>query len=63
MPYTAADAHGKTHIAKSPSAQRQWAHVANGGLARGLSEKEAIMEANGVIKKRMAKSKLHRVTA
>jgi len=63
VPFAPADAQAKTHKAQSPTAQRQWSHVVNGAMQRGLPEGEAIREANGVIKKRMAKSKLRRVTA
>lgn len=63
MPWTAADAAGHTKKARSPTAQRQWSHISNGELASGKSEGEAIRIANGVLKKRAAKTKLRRVTA
>lgn len=63
MPFAPADAQAKTHKAKSPTAQRQWSYIVNGAMKRGLPEGEAIREANGVIKKRMAHSKLRRVVA
>ena len=56
MPWSTSDVSGKTKKATSPKAKRQWTHVANDALARGESEKTAIMEANGVAKKRRKKS-------
>lgn len=52
MPWTPADAKRHTHKASSPTAQRQWAHVADSALERGASEKSAIMQANGVVRDR-----------
>ena len=52
MPWSTSDVSGKTKKATSPKAKRQWTDVANSALARGESEKTAIMEANGVAKKR-----------
>ena len=49
MPWTPQDAHRHTHKANSPTAQRQWAHVADSALSHGASEKSAIMQANGVV--------------
>lgn len=54
MPWTSGDAYRHTHKAKSPTAQRQWAHVADSALERGASEKSAIMQANGVVGHRHA---------
>lgn len=49
MPWTAADATGKTHKADTPKKKRQWEHVANGVLAKTGDEGRAIREANGVV--------------
>jgi len=57
IPWKSSDVSGKTRKAKSAVARRQWVRVANGGLKRGLSEGEAIREANGVAKKRAAKKR------
>jgi hypothetical protein len=51
MPWGASDAKRHDKRASTPKKQRQWSDVANSGLSRGLSEGEAIREANGVIKK------------
>ena len=51
MPWDASDAKDKTKNANTPKKQRQWAHVADSALMRGLSEGEAVREANGVVKK------------
>jgi len=40
----------KTKKANTPSLKRQWRHVANGELARGASEGEAIRKANAVVR-------------
>jgi hypothetical protein len=40
-----------TKKAKSPRQKRQFSKVANSALSRGLSDKEAIMEANAAVKK------------
>lgn len=50
MPWTAKDATKKTKKASTPRKQRQWEHVANALLAKGASEKSAIMQASGVVK-------------
>lgn len=50
MPWTSRDVGGKTKKAKTAAQKRQWVHVANSALQRGLSEGEAIREANGVLK-------------
>lgn len=55
MPWTTSDVSGKTKKAKSPTAKRQWTHVANTVLARTGDEKRAIREANAVAKKRKKK--------
>ena len=52
MPWTAKDAHGKTHKANTPVAQRQWKDVANSMLKSGKSDKAAIMAANAVVGRR-----------
>lgn len=49
MPWSSADAHRHTHKADTASKQRQWAHVANNALARGLSEGAAVREANSAV--------------
>jgi hypothetical protein len=54
MPWTPEDAKRHTAKAKSLTAQRQWAHVADSALKRGLPEGTAIREANGVVAKRYA---------
>lgn len=55
MPWTPKDAKGKTKKAKSATAQRQWAHVANGVLKKTGNEGRAIREANAVVAKRKKK--------
>jgi hypothetical protein len=55
MPWTPSAAAKHTKKAKSPKAKRQWAHVADRLLNSGVSEGQAIREANGVIKKREGK--------
>ena len=55
MPWTEDDASKKTKKAKSLSAKRQWAKIADDVLARTGNEGLAIREANGVIKKRKGK--------
>ena len=55
MPWKPSDASGKTKKAKSPTAKRQWAHVADKVLAQTGDERRAIMEANAVVKRRQAK--------
>lgn len=52
MPWTPKDAKKKTKKARSPKAQRQWAHVANGVLAKTGDDARAIREANAVVKRR-----------
>jgi hypothetical protein len=58
MPWSPADAVTHTHKAKSPTAQRQWAHVANGVLETTGDEARAVREANAAIAKRRRK-RLH----
>ena len=52
MPWGASDAARHTKKAKSAKAKRQWAHVADSALQRGMPEGRAIAMANGVVKKR-----------
>lgn len=49
MPWTARDAARHTKKAKSPTARRQWAHVANAVLQKTGSDARAIREANAVV--------------
>jgi uncharacterized protein YdaT len=51
VPWTAKDASGKTKKASTPKRKRQWKDIANNLLAHGKSEKQAIVEANGVLKR------------
>lgn len=51
MPWSESDASKKTHKADTPKRRRQWSAIANGALERGASDKSAIMQANGVLKK------------
>jgi hypothetical protein len=51
MPWSESDAEKKTHKANTPKKRRQWKEIANGALERGDSDKSAIMQANGVLKK------------
>lgn len=57
MPWTPRDATSKTKKAKSPTAKRQWAHVADSVLAKTGDEGRAVREANAVVKRRKAKRK------
>lgn len=52
MPWKPSDASGKTKRARSPTAKRQWAHVADRVLAKTGDEGRAIREANAVVKRR-----------
>ena len=52
MPWKPRDASAKTRKAKSPTAKRQWAHVADEVLAKTGDEGRAVREANAVIKRR-----------
>jgi hypothetical protein len=49
MPWTADDATRFTKRAGSESLRKLWAEVANGALKRGLSDGQAIREANAVV--------------
>lgn len=49
MPWTPRDAYSHTKKANTPKKQRQWAHVANSALERGLDDAAAIREANAVV--------------
>ena len=49
MPWGPEDASKKTHKANTAKKQRQWAHIANGVLAKTGDDAKAIQEANGVI--------------
>lgn len=51
MPWGPKQATRFTKKADTPSKKRQFSHVADSALARGLSDKEAIMEANAVVKR------------
>jgi uncharacterized protein YdaT len=55
MPWSPGDVSGKTKKAKSPTAKRQWTHVANAVLKKTGDEGRAIREANAVAKRRKAK--------
>lgn len=51
MPWTAKDAHNKTHRAKSPKSKKQWSKVANAILKRTGDDARAIRGANSAVKK------------
>lgn len=55
MPWTARDAARHTKKAKSPTAKRQWAHVANAVLQKTGSDARAVREANAVVGRRKRK--------
>ena len=55
MPFKPKDALSHTKKAKSKTAKRQFAHVANSMLERGASEASAIKAANAAVKKRKRK--------
>jgi len=57
MPWTAADAKRHTKTAGSGKAARQWSHVANDALKRGMSEGAAVRMANGVAKRAAQKKR------
>jgi hypothetical protein len=57
MPWKTSDVAGKTKAAKSATAKRQWVHVANNALSRGLSEGAAIREANAAVARRGKKKR------
>lgn len=50
MPWTAKDAIRKTKKAATPRKARQWEHIANALLAKGVPERKAIIEASGAVK-------------
>ncbi len=52
MPWSPADASKKTRKAATPKGKRQWAHVANGVLAKTGDEVRAIKEANAAAARR-----------
>jgi hypothetical protein len=56
MPWDDTDAPRFTKKATSDKSKRQWAHIADSVLSKGGSEKSAIMQASGVIKKGRSKS-------
>jgi hypothetical protein len=51
MPWSPSDATKFTKKAKTPKQKRQFSDVANSALSRGLSDREAIMEANAAVRK------------
>lgn len=51
MPWKPSDVAGKTKKAKSAKSKRQWTHIANRLLKKGVPEGQAIREANGVAKR------------
>ena len=51
MPWPPSQATRFTKKANTPTKKRQFADVADSALARGMSDKEAIMEANAVVKR------------
>lgn len=55
MPWRSTSAKRFTGKAKSKTAKRQWAHVANSMLKSGKSKGAAIRAANGVVKARKKK--------
>ena len=59
MPWKASDAGRKTSKAKTPKQKREWAHIANGVLAKTGDDAKAIIEANGVIAKQADKRTSH----
>ena len=56
MPWTPKDASKKTKKADTPKRRRQWAHVADGVLAKTGDEGRAIREANAVVARSKFKS-------
>ncbi len=52
MPWTPSDAQRFTKKADSAIAKRQWRDVANAQIARGKSDKVAVMSANAAVAKR-----------
>jgi uncharacterized protein YdaT len=57
MPWNAGDAARHTKKARSAKSKRQWSHVANSMLERGMSEGRAIRAANAVVKRSGGRSK------
>ena len=57
MPWTSRDAKRHTRKAKSATAQRQWARVAESMRKKGYSEGRAIAAASSVVKNRGRKKK------
>ena len=52
MPWSPSEAAQKdSKVAGNPKLERQWAHIADGNLKRGMPEGQAIREANGVVLK------------
>jgi len=51
MPWKKTDSTKFTKKAKSAKSKRQWKDIANSVLKRGGSEKSAVMQASGVIRK------------
>lgn len=52
MPWSPADASGKTKKAKSPAAKKQWSATANAVLAKSGDEGKAVRIANAAVAKR-----------
>jgi len=52
MPWKPSDAPAKTKKADTPKKKRMWADIATRLKAAGASDQSAIMQANGVLKKR-----------
>lgn len=55
MPWSPSSASRHTRRAKSPSAKRQWAAVANNVLAKTGNEGRAVRAANAAVKRRRGK--------
>ena len=51
MPWSPSDASAKTKKAKTAKQKRQWSDIANTLYGKGVSEGQAIREANAVIAK------------
>lgn len=56
MPWKPKDATRFTKKADNPKRKRQFSHVADSALARGLPDGEAIREANAVVKRSKLRS-------
>ena len=52
MPWTAADAGGKTKRARTPFLRRKWARAANSILEKSGSEGKAVRIANWMMRKK-----------